>query len=482
MWTASRSVPSWSGTLWDSAGAGAGGAASAVPAWRRRMDAFPPHLESSYLTREEARSLFGLGMSDEPKLPAGTFAEAAGADPAFYAAVPYRLPDARLAKSPHGLWGTVPLDALRAGGEGAGRTHPLLECLASNKDDGAKRSPTAVRLAPTVFVVDTDLRKYGEGECITRSLRPHANIAGLFLAGGTALADERLASAAGTNEADNTEPGYFDGASVAPTAPPEVLSRIVPSGSYAAPSSALLSLLLLDPYPPKGLRKAVHRLYLTLLTDSRFKARFAAAFGAVAYRPTSTLFCAGVGTESDTLLGFTVQIFTTGSLVRALGCLGATTALLCRDDGVDEEEEEDEIAEAVNATPVAHTIVRAVHGNILGATEGATSLLPAAGTLPRATDAPGGGGGGPLVYQPGDRPLSSRLPCPPDDKYVDSRCMKHKRIPHLLRDLEYIYETPGTASRLLQVRKDSCGDLFSSFVVGRVLVLTHHVSNPPLSS
>ena len=176
----------------------------------------------------------------------------------------------------------------------------------------------------------------------------------MALSGGTALSDERLASAAGTNEADNTEPGYFDRASVAPTAPPEVLSRIVPSGSYAAPSSALLSLLLLDPYPPKGLRKAVHRLYLTLLTDSRFKARFAAAFGAVAYRPTSTLFCAGVGTESDTLLGFTVQIFTTGSLVRALGCLGATTALLCRDDGVEEEGDDGEIVEAERDAGGAH--------------------------------------------------------------------------------------------------------------------------------
>jgi len=102
VWTASRSVPSWSGTLWDPVG----GAANA-PAWRRRMDAFPPHLESSYLTREEGRSLFGLGMSTG-LLPPGAFAEATGADPDFYSDVPYRLPDARLAKSPHGLWGTAP--------------------------------------------------------------------------------------------------------------------------------------------------------------------------------------------------------------------------------------------------------------------------------------------------------------------------------------------------------------------------------------
>ena len=445
VWTESRSVPSWSGTAWDSAGAEMNVDGAAVPAWRRRMEAFPPHLESSYLTREEGRSLFGLGMSSG-QLPPGAFAEATGADPDFYAAVPYRLPDARLTKSPHGLWGTVPLDALGAGGRDAaraGRTHPLLERLASGVRGGAvpARTATAVRLVPTVFVVDTDLRKYGEGETLTRSLRPHADIAGLHLAGGAALIDERRWE-------EDGGPGYFDDESVAPTASPETLGRIASSGSYAAPSSALLSLLLLDPYPPKGLRKAVHRLYLTLLTDSRFKSRFAAAFGAVAYRPTSTLFCAGVGTESDTLLGFTVQIFTTGSLVRALGCLGATRALLCRDDGDDDGG--GAIAEAVRATPVAHTIVRAVHGNILGSTEGASSMLPAAGTVVAA--APAVGGGGPLVYQPGERPLSSRLPCPPDDKYVESRCMKHKRIPHLLRDLEYIYETPGTATRLLQVR------------------------------
>jgi len=49
-----------------------------------------------------------------------------------------------------------------------------------------------------------------------------------------------------------------------------------------------------------------------------------------------------------------------------------------------------------------------------------------------------------------DHPLSKLLPATPDDKFIDSRCMKHKRIPHLLRDLEYIFETSGTAVKLLK--------------------------------
>lgn len=61
-----------------------------------------------------------------------------------------------------------------------------------------------------------------------------------------------------------------------------------------------------------------------------------------------------------------------------------------------------------------------------------------------------------LVYQYGsEHPLTSRLPCAPDDKFIDSRCMKHKRLPHLLRVLEYIFETPGTAGKLLRLDRTS---------------------------
>ncbi len=62
-WLTPKMMPCWSGTseMWS------GKACSNifVPAWRRRFDAFPPYLESSYLTREEGRELFRLGMKSE---------------------------------------------------------------------------------------------------------------------------------------------------------------------------------------------------------------------------------------------------------------------------------------------------------------------------------------------------------------------------------------------------------------------------------
>ena len=60
VWSSLRMMPCWSGTheSWWSSSDGA-------PAWRRRFEAFPPHLESSYLTREEGRQLFRQGMLSE---------------------------------------------------------------------------------------------------------------------------------------------------------------------------------------------------------------------------------------------------------------------------------------------------------------------------------------------------------------------------------------------------------------------------------
>ena len=63
MWSTPRMMPCWSGTCqrWFSGKEDSSG----VPAWRRRMDAFPPHLESSYLSRDESRELFRLGIQSE---------------------------------------------------------------------------------------------------------------------------------------------------------------------------------------------------------------------------------------------------------------------------------------------------------------------------------------------------------------------------------------------------------------------------------
>jgi hypothetical protein len=138
-------------------------------------------------------------------------------------------------------------------------------------------------------------------------------------------------------------------------------NKLVSCSSFVALSLPVLLMLLLDPYSPKQLQGCQHRIFLSLLTDSRFKCQFAVSLGVVVYRPTSTLFCAGIGTETA-LLGFTLQLFTTRSLVKALGNLDSTKALLCREDKV-----VNAAVACVSALPIAHPVVRSIHSNILGA-------------------------------------------------------------------------------------------------------------------
>jgi hypothetical protein len=139
-------------------------------------------------------------------------------------------------------------------------------------------------------------------------------------------------------------------------------NKLVSCSLFVAPSLPVLLMLLLDPYSPKQLQGCQHRLFLSLLTDSRFKSRFAVSLGAVVYPPTSTLYCAGIGTKTA-LLGSTLQLFTTRSLVKALGNLDSTKALLCRKDKVVNAE-----VACVSALPIAHPVVRSIQSNILGAT------------------------------------------------------------------------------------------------------------------
>lgn len=308
---------------------------------------------------------------------------------------------------------------------------------------GSNHNDTLVHLRSKVFVVDTDLRKHVEGEHLISTLYPH-KLAGLNLVSGVGFVDRD----------GSVECRYFGNQSNGGVTTMEHSKQVVSCTSFVAPASPLLLLLLMDPYSPKQLRSFLHRLFLSLLTDSRFKSRFAASLGAVAYRPTSTLFCSGIGTEADSLLGFTVQLFTTGSLVKALGNLDATKALLYREDKVSNEAE----LACISALPIAHSVVRCIHSNIMGATR-EVSIAVENESAAWARDflrnmrssAPSA-----LVYQYGsEHPLCTRLPCAPDDKFIDSRCMKHKRLPHLLRDLEYIYETPGTAGKLLRVVRSS---------------------------
>jgi hypothetical protein len=178
--------------------------------------------------------------------------------------------------------------------------------------------------------------------------------------------------------------------------------------------------------------------------------------GAAVYRPTSTLFCAGIRTKTA-LLGFTLQLFTTISLVKALGNLDSTKALLCCEDKVVNAE-----VACVLALPIAHPVVRSIHSNILGATnEVSVSVQNNINELAESNhpvvlsggffDAARSAMPPALVYQYGSKhPLNTRLPGAPGDKFIDSRCMKHKGLPLLLRNLEYSYKTPGTAVKLLR--------------------------------
>ena len=300
--------------------------------------------------------------------------------------------------------------------------HPLL----SKNGEAIGSSPLLER----VMVIDTDLRKPQEADRLTTHMFPH-KISGLSIISGVGLVD--------SSASDSVEAKVE-----APTA--SEWSHLLSTASYSSPPSAILLILMLDPYPPKLLRQPLHSLFLSLLIDARFKSRFAVALG-VAYRSLTTLFCAGVGTESDTPLGFTVQTFTAGSLVRALGNSAAISNLLCRDG---DEVNSTGVGKHILSIPISHNIVRCIHSNLLGSTKEVKEATKASGP----GDTVGADDSGEivnpaLVYQAGEHCMATLLSAAPDDEFLDSRSTRHKRLPHLLRDLEYIFETPGTSVRLL---------------------------------
>ena len=404
-----------------------------IPVWaslaseEKRFQAFPPHLASSYLSTEDAEKLHRAALEvNEPG-----FLELTGTDPGFYGAVPFRLPSERYRKSPHALWGTLP--SVYTDSVPLAEKHPLLLRLSSGKSDASTMS-IASKLTETVFVVDTDLRKQQEADRTTASVFPH-KLPGLNLISGVGRLRLRHVS--------KDHPPFPN---------PMEHRHLLATSSFRAPISPILLLLLLDPYPTKQLRGAIHALFLSLLTDARFKCRFAAALG-IAYRPLSTLFCAGVGTEADSPLGFTVQIFTAGSLVRALGNASAIEKLLIPDDGNYNSEREASIG--VFAMPIAQTVIRCIHTNLLGATKEVNMILKntTAGNVDNSDSESNQNANDGLLpaltYVAGEHPLITPLPAAPDDGFLDSRSTRHKRLPHLLRDLEYVIETPGTAMRLL---------------------------------
>ncbi len=318
-------------------------------------------------------------------------------------------------------------------------THPVLY-----RDSSV--AGTSHHLVDRLIVLDTDLRKQQEADMLTTHPFTH-QLVGLHMISGVGLVD--------------IEGDKNGGSAMKPTA--EDWRQLLSISSYRAPTSPLLIMLLLDPYPTKQLRGSIHQLFLSLLTDSRLRTRFAASLGGIGYRSLTTLFCAGVGTEADTPLNFTVQIFTAGSIVRALCSLEGTQRLLSGDDNNERDEKSDK--RDVFCLPLAHNIARCIHTNLLGACKEVQMVLKNTAAGKKNND------GGifdhqsrnkllpALVYQQGEQPLSTLLPTAPDDGFLDCRSTKHKRLPHLLRDLEYVLETPGTAMRLL--RPDHSEDLIN---------------------
>ena len=436
-WHPCRMIPTWSAILNDGS---LSDSATMLSTLRRRFDAFPPHLPSSYLSREEAELLHGMAVvavnsnpafGADPESGLLHFVQMTGSSPEFYSNVPYRIPSERYHKSPHALWGTLPSQYLDPWTMQS--KHPLLGRLMSGHQ---QPSDLINRLTESVYVVDTDLRKQQEGERITTSIFPH-KLPGLSMISG--VGTTRI------TELSARRP---------PLPSPMDLRHLLVTSSFRAPLSPILLLLLLDPYPTKQVRGAIHTLFLSLLSNSRFKTRFAGAL-AVAYRPLSTLFCAGIGTEADTPLHFTVQIFTAGSLVRAL-CYGpATERLLASDQEEVYVQEGNQTSIGIFVPPIAHVIVRCIHTNLLGSTKEVNMILnnTITGNDDNSQDEAFHQGNVALLpaltYVAGEHSLMTPLPAAPDDEFLDSRSMRHKRLPHLLRDLDYVIETPGTAIRLL---------------------------------
>ena len=446
VWKEARSVP-----LWASPNA----KEDEPSACKRRFRAFPPGWISSFLTQQESHDLYKLGRSI---VPPSQLAEVTGALPrsgdcvqrtrGLYAPERYH-------KSPHSLWGTLP--ARYVTDTSVIGKHPFLVKLVGDTRPIAPQS--SHDLTEAVYVVDTDLRKQQEADRITSSVFPH-KLPGLHLLSGVAtvpledLDEQGMPKQEVDDEMDQPLPKPE-------TYLPNAMEyrHLLATSSFRAPLSPVLLLLLLDPYPTKQLRGALHSLFLSLLTDARFRCRFAGAL-AIAYRPISTLFCAGVGTEADTPLHFAVQILTAGSLVRALGSAPAVASLLLPDQPTEETDMLNDASATIGVfcSPIAHTIVRCIHTNLLGATKEVNMILNNTYSGNDEDDGDIGASGNDgllpaLTYVAGEHPLMTLLPAAPDDGFLDSRSTRHKRLPHLLRDLEYVMETPGTALRLLLPQK-----------------------------
>jgi hypothetical protein len=133
-----------------------------------------------------------------------------------------------------------------------------------------------------------------------------------------------------------------------------------------------------------------------------------------------------VGTDADTPLGFTVQIFTAGSLVRALGNSVATEKLLKSDEMG--EETEDGAPVGIFTLPTGHTVVRCIHTNLLRATKEVHMILNnmAARNDDDSREETGSNDSllPALTYLAGEHPLTL-LSTAPDDSFLFSCPTRH---------------------------------------------------------
>ena len=92
-----------------------------------------------------------------------------------------------------------------------------------------------------------------------------------------------------------------------------------PIVEYTPPAlgEAVRVLMRVDALLPRSLATQLHTLYLSCLLDSTFKRAFGEAICDM-YLSLAVQYAGGIGTRETTLFGFSVQLFTTPSLVYAL--------------------------------------------------------------------------------------------------------------------------------------------------------------------
>ncbi|CAM9192647.1 unnamed protein product [Ascophyllum nodosum] len=181
---------------------------------------------------------------------------------------------------------------------------------------------------------------------------------------------------------------------------------------WAAREAPLGVLIGADPMLARPLRMALHGLLMRLLVDQEFKRDFALAFARL-YEFLNALYCRGIGVSDESIFGFSVQTFTTPSLVRLLADVSATTS------------------SALLPNPENEALPR-----VWGFTETPGLLAMLMKALVRTMRSAGCRGCG-RHNNSSDRS--------DENAFLDHDITVHRRFSHVFRDLEYALQSPGTA-------------------------------------